>query len=262
MPCSPAEQPFVQFHPDNDLFLITGASSGLGAAIALRLNALGASVIANGRSTAKLEAIRQQAAFPDCVHLEPHDLLADIDALPRWIGDLRERYGKFRGFAFSAGKTQTAPFMQYDRASALELFDLLCHVPLLLAKAVLDRRNCRSDGFSALFIAAAASIAPNKGQSVYSAAKAALVGAARCMSKELAPRGIRVNCISPGLVRTPMLEETTALLGDEFLQTEGALYPLGIGMPEDIGNMAAFLLSPAGRWVTGQNILIDGGRLA
>ncbi|MDL2207195.1 SDR family oxidoreductase [Desulfovibrio sp. OttesenSCG-928-F20] len=264
MPCS--YEPVVTFE-EGKIILVTGASSGIGSAIALRCNALGATVIASGRSRAKLEAVRAEVLYPERFHVEPKDFVADIETLARWVGELRERHGKFGGFAFAAGRTETMPFMQYERATALELFDLLCHIPLLLARAVLDRRNCVSGdsnagGFSAVFIAAAASIAPNKGQTVYGAAKAALVCAARCMSKELAQRGIRVNCISPGLVKTPMLEETTAFLGEEFLQTEGSLYPLGLGLPEDVGNLAAFLLSPAARWITGQNILIDGGRLA
>lgn len=259
MPCS--SDPLVAFEKTRVL-LVTGASSGIGAAIALRCNALGAAIIASGRSRSKLETLRAEARHPERFHLEPRDLAVDIEELPRWVEELRERYGKIGGFAFSAGRTQTMPFLQYERASALELFDLLCHVPLLLAKAVLDRRNCLSDGFSALFIASAASIAPNKGQALYGAAKAALVCAARCMSKELAPRGIRVNCISPGLVRTPLLDEMTELLGEDFLQKEEAQYPLGIGLPEDVANLAAFLLSSAGKWITGQNLLIDGGLLA
>jgi NAD(P)-dependent dehydrogenase (short-subunit alcohol dehydrogenase family) len=150
--------------------------------------------------------------------------------------------------------------MQYDPAQARALFDLCFHAPLLLARGLLDRRNCLP-GASLVFIAAAAAVSPNKGQAVYGAAKAALVCAARCLSREVAPRGIRVNCISPGLVRTPMLEETLALLGEDFLETEEPLYPLGLGRPEDVAGLAAFLLSPSGRWVTGQNWILDGGRL-
>jgi len=258
MTCSPeTTPPFTK----GAVILVTGASSGIGAAIALRLNGLGAEVIANGRDVSKLEALKQQAHAPASFHLEPRDLTVDMDGLPLWVEYLRTRYGKFSGLAFAAGKTATIPFMQYEHAAALKMFDLLCHAPLMLAKAVTDRRNCVTRGLALLFIAAAASIAPNKGQTVYGAAKAALVCAARCMAKELAPRSIRVNCISPGLVKTPMLEETIDLLGESFLEQEEALYPLGLGLPDDVANLAAFLLSPAARWITGQNVLIDGGRL-
>ena len=258
MACSPET---MSSFAENRVILVTGASSGIGASIALRLNELGAVVIASGRNEGKLDALKRRAHSPTHFHLEPKDLAADIEALPQWVEELRIRYGKLSGLAFAAGKTATMPFMQYEHAAALKMFDLLCHAPLMLSKAVIDRRNCVAKGLSLLFIAAAASIAPNKGQTIYGAAKAALVCAARCMAKELAPRSIRVNCISPGLVRTPMLDETVELLGEGFLQHEEPLYPLGLGLPEDVANLAAFLLSPAARWITGQNVLIDGGRL-
>ena len=245
----------------DSVVLVTGASSGIGAAIALKLNALGAAVIANGTNVPRLEAVRERARHPDRFHLAPRDLLADIDQLASWVKELCARHGKLSGLAIAAGKTETIPFAAYERARALALFDLLFHVPLEIAKAAVDRRNCLPGRMKIVFIAAAASIAPNKGQIVYGAAKAALACAARCMSKELAPRGICVNCISPGLVRTAMFDETVALLGEDFLNQEAARYPLGIGDPEDIAGLAAFLLSPAARWMTGQNLLVDGGRI-
>lgn len=258
MPCLPEA---VQAHRLPPI-LITGASSGIGASTALRLNSLGYPVIANGRDSSRLQSVRQQAVFPECFYLERRDLLADISGLSTWVADLRAAYGKLGGMVFAAGKTITAPFMQYERENALHFFDLLCHVPIQVAKALCDRRNCVDSGTSLVFVAAAAAVTPNKGQLVYGAAKAALVCAARCMSKELAGRGIRANCISPGLVKTPMLEKTCEKLGDIFLQKEEPLYPLGLGEPGDIAELAAFLISPASRWLTGQNIILDGGRLA
>ena len=246
---------------DESLILVTGASSGIGASVALRLNALGAAVIASGRDATRLERVKSQAACPARFHVEPQDLLVDMEKLPQWVKGLREQYGRLSGLAFAAGKAVTMPFMQHEYADGLKLFDILYHAPVMVAKAVADRRNCVSTGLSLLFIAAAASVAPNKGQALYGGAKAALVCTARCMAKEVASRGIRVNCISPGLVRTPMLDETVALLGEEFLQKEETLYPLGLGLPEDVADLAVFLLSPAARWMTGQNILLDGGRL-
>ena len=244
----------------SSVMLVTGASSGIGAAIALRLNALGATVIANGTDVSRLEDVRGRAEHPERFHLAPRDLLEDIPGLASWVRELCLRHGALGGLVCAAGRTETMPLAGYERGRALALFDLLLHVPLELAKAVAHRRHCAA-GLSIVFIAAAASVAPNKGQLVYGAAKAALVCAARCMSKELAPRGIRVNCISPGLVRTPMMEETVSLLGEDFLREEASRYPLGLGVPEDVAGLAAFLLSPSSRWMTGQNLLLDGGRL-
>lgn len=245
----------------SSVILVTGASSGIGAAIAMRLNGLGATVIANGTSLSRLEAVRGKAKHPDRFHLAPRDLLADVPGLALWVKELCQRYGRLSGLVCAAGKTETVPLTGYDHARARALFDLLLHVPLELAKAVVDRRHCVAGRLKIVFIAAAASVSPNKGQLVYGAAKAALVCAARCLGKELAHRGICVNCISPGLVRTPMMEETVSLLGEDFLREEASRYPLGLGRPEDVAGLAAFLLSPASRWMTGQNLLIDGGRI-
>ncbi len=242
--------------------LVTGASSGIGAAIALRLNSFGARVIASGRKAEKLESVRKQAPFPELFYPEPKDLLADIANLDQWVSLLVARYGRLAGLAFAAGITETSPFLAYEYTSGVKLFDLLVHAPLMVAKGASLRKNHLAESFSIVFIAAAAAVSPNKGQMLYGAAKAALVCAARCMAKELAAQNIRVNCISPGLVKTRMLDETVELLGENFITREESLYPLGFGEPEDVANMAAFLLSPATKWVTAQNILVDGGRLA
>lgn len=256
----------VPFYPDIAFgeapFLVTGASSGIGAAVASRLNSFGARVIASGRDAAKLEDMRERAAFPDLFYLEPKNLLDDLANLDRWVAGLAARYGKLGGLAFAAGMTETRPFSQYDYASAAKMFDLLFHAPILVAKGAAQRKNCAPQNMAILFIAAAAAVSPNKGQMVYAAAKAALVRAAHCMAKELASRHVRVNCISPGLVKTPMLDATVELLGESFVTKEEVLYPLGLGEPEDVANMAVFLLSPAARWITAQNIIVDGGRLA
>lgn len=241
--------------------MVTGASSGIGGAIALRLNALGAAVIASGRDIRRLEKIKAEAAEPDTIYLE-QKALDKVDGLDKWVDTLAVRYGKLGGLAFAAGITETKPFLQYDYANALQMFDLLCHAPVMVAKGITSRKNCVPGGFAIVFVASAAAIAPNKGQLVYGAAKAALVTAAHCMAKELAPRKIRVNCVSPGLVKTHMLDTMTAVLGDDFIQREESSYPLGLGEPEDVANMSVFLLSSAAKWITAQNIVVDGGRLA
>lgn len=257
---------YMPFYPDitfgESPILVTGASSGIGAAIALRLNSFGARVIASGRNAAKLEDVRSQAPSPQFFYPEQKDLAADIAELDKWVDGLASRYGKFGGLAFAAGATETAPFSLYEYAAGINMFNLLFHAPVMVAKGVTRRKNCVQDGLSIVFIAAAAAISPNKGQMTYAAAKAALVRAAHCMAKELASRKVRVNCISPGLVKTPMLDATVELLGEDFATREEKLYPLGLGEPEDVANMAVFLLSPAARWITAQNILVDGGRLA
>lgn len=130
----------------------------------------------------------------------------------------------------------------YTPETANQAFGIYCHAPLLAARGFCDRRNNTGQGAALVFIAAAAALDPNPGQGIYGAAKAALVTGAPCLSKEVAGRGIRANCISPGLGQTPMMEETTRQLGQDFLEREAALYPLGFGKADDVAQLAHFLL--------------------
>jgi len=240
--------------------VITGASSGIGKAVALACNALGATVIASGRDRDKLKAVRSESEYPDAFHVDTRDLLADMDALPLWIKALKEQYGKLGGLACSAGHAGIMPLREYSRSEAGRLFDMHFHVPLLLAKGFADRRNNVGAGASIVFISSAAAIAKEAGLAAYGGAKSALQAAAAILSKELAPQKIRVNTVAPALVRTPMGEAYLSFLSDEAREKELAAYPLGLGEPKDVAGMAAFLLSDAGKWITGQTIVMDGGR--
>ena len=240
--------------------LVTGASSGIGRAIALLLNERGATVLANGRDMERLEQVRTACADPSRMLLAPRDMTADMESLPACLKGLSRQFGPLHGLVCSAGATWNAPMALYDLAKVRQLFDLCCHAPLLLGGAFCDRRANTGAGAAIVFIAAAAAVAPNPGQGAYGAAKAALVSGAVCLAKEAAPRGVRVNCISPGLVQGPMMDATVEQLGQSFLEKEQPLYPLGFGKPQDVASMAAFMLSQEASWLTGQNIMLAGGR--
>ena len=240
--------------------LVTGASSGIGRAIALLLNERGATVLANGRDMERLEQVRTACADPSRMLLAPRDMTADMESLPAWLKGLSRQFGPLHGLVCSAGATWNAPMALYDLAKVRQLFDLCCHAPLLLGGAFCDRRANTGAGAAIVFFAAAAAVAPNPGQGAYGAAKAALVSGAVCLAIEAAPRGVRVNCISPGLVQGPMMDATVEQLGQSFLEKEQPLYPLGFGKPQDVASMAAFMLSQEASWLTGQNIMLAGGR--
>lgn len=241
-------------------FLVTGASSGIGNACALFLNQLGATVIATGRCERRLNDTRMQATAPERFLPIIRDLTQDMNKLSQWVKELATTHGKLTGLIHSAGAAWNSPMQAYDLDTAHQAFDLLCHAPLLLARGFADRRSNIGSGSAMVFIGAAAAVTPNPGQGMYGAAKAALVTAVRCMADELAPRKIRANCISPGLVQGPMLDATVRQLGHAFLQRELPRYPLGLGFPEDVASLTIFLLSDHARWLTGQNIILSGGR--
>lgn len=245
--------------PVSGPILVTGASSGIGRAIALALNQAGATVIANGRDEKRLGDTKGQAARPDAMRIAPRDLAADLESLPKWLGEIAKEHGPLTGLATSAGITWNAPLAFYNKKKTEEIFAICCHAPMILAGAFCKKRINAGPCSAIVHIAAGAAIDPNPGQGVYAAAKAGLIAASRCLAKEAAPAGIRVNCISPGLVDTPMMAATCAQLGESFLEREKQRYPLGLGLPEDVANLAVFLLSAQARWITGQNFVINGG---
>lgn len=240
--------------------LVTGASSGIGKAVALLCNQMGASVIASGRDMVRLQKLKNTCVHPEFLHIEPRDLQEDMDALPQWVAGLRQKYGKLTGLVCCAGYATVMPLRAYDREVAASLYDIHVHVPLLLAKGFADKRNNMGQGCSIVFLSSAAALAKEAGLSAYGGAKAAIQAATLSLSRELAPQGIRINAVAPAMVRTPMNEQYFAMLSPDARDQTLAAYPLGIGTPEDVAQTVVFLLSNSGKWITGQTIVMDGGR--
>ena len=248
----------ISFTPDK-VILITGASSGIGNSCALLFNALGATVLAAGRNESRLSEARSRAHAPSRWHTVRKDLLEDMESLPSWISGLREKFGKLWGLVHAAGEGGLDSLRQYDLTRARHHFDSNVHMPLLLAKGFADKRNFVKGG-AMLFMSSASALHPEKGHLLYGSGKAALATAMAAVSREVAPKGLRVHCLAPGLVDTPMLDSTVKILGEEYRRDQAAFYPFGLGKPDDIANMAAFLLSEKAGWITGQNYLMAGGR--
>ena len=239
-----------------DVFLVTGASSGLGAGVALKLNALGAAVVASARDADRLAATRREAAREAPFHLEPKDLIDDPDGLPGWLKTLKDRYGRLRGLIHCAGVSRTEPVRLLDYQGLKSLFDLNFFSALLLAKGFTDRRVNAGPGASVVMFSSIAAVQPARGQAAYGASKAALAVAVKALAREMAPQGLRANCIAPAMIKTPMTEDYLRQYGGDSAQ---AAYPLGLGEAEDAANLAVFLASDAARWITGQNYVLDGG---
>lgn len=244
----------------NRMYLVTGASSGIGRAVAIKLNECGHCIVINGRDEKKLQDTRDMAASPANIFIAARDLALEMGSLVAWLGNLVKEYGRLHGMVCSAGITWNAPTSFYPLGKVTQIFDICCHAPLILNGAFCKPSINAGPGSSIVDIAAAAALEPNPGQGVYAAAKAALIAASKCLAREVSGKGIRINCVSPGLVDTPMMEETSKQLGQSFVERERKLYPLGIGKPEYIANIVAFLLSEEAAWITGQNFVVSGGR--
>ena len=250
--------PFAKQCFEGKRFVITGASSGIGAHIALTLNALGAEILALGRDRHKLESKRAKALCKECFIPIVKDI-SDFCGLDKYTLNLAKEYGSFNGAVLSAGLQQTAPISSVlSVESARTIFDVNYFGNLQILKGLLDKRAKSAEGASFVWISSNASVKAQKGIANYSASKAAVVAATRSIALEIAPK-YRINAISPGFVLTEMIEDWSKVYDSAYIESMESAYPLGIGRVEDISPLVCFLLSPASAWITGQNIVIDGG---
>jgi len=131
-----------------------------------------------------------------------------------------------------------------------------------LTKHAVKSAHFSETGGSVVFISSVMGVAGENGKTLYSMTKGALIAAVRSMAVELAPRKVRVNTVSPGVVESPMSRSAVYSKDEESLNRIRSLHPLGLGKPEDVANACLFLLSDEARWITGTNLVVDGGYLA
>lgn len=239
------------FSLEGKTILITGASSGIGRGIAIACSKMGACVIICGRNEDKL---RQTLALMEGAgHTQISiDLTVNND-----ISAMMERLPKLDGIVHCAGIGQRIPCKQIEEENIAQVMDINFKAPVMLQKYLLSEKKINK-GASIVFIASIASWSPSAGNSIYSASKGAIISYANCLSLELAPRRIRVNCISPAMVWTSLVTKDGVNM--EILKEDESRYPLQrYGTPEDIANLAVYMLSDASSWMTGSNVKITGG---
>lgn len=245
---------------ESELFLVTGASSGIGRATAIRLVGLGARVLGVGRNPGALEETAAACAGLKGAFIpEPRDLSQDTDALADWVKSLAKQHGPLRGAVLAAGQTRNLPLKLQRNWRTLELFSINVFANLAIARGFCSQGAYREDGASLVFVSSIAATRGVVGASDYSASKAALHGYVLSLAKEVASRKIRVNEILPGYVDTPMLRSENRLDMETFLKDMDEKSPLGLGKPEAIADPICFLLSDAARWMTGASVTVDGG---
>ncbi len=235
--------------------LITGGGSGIGLATARRLVDDGASVVLAGRSAERLEKATRDLDADDRVLAVPTDVTCTVD-LDDLVSQVRQRFGRLDGVFANAGIASAARTADVTEAD----FDLVVGTNFKGAYFTVQKALPLFDGGGSVVLNASWLVHRGVGlASVYAASKAAVLNLARTLAPDLAERGIRVNTITPGHVATEMFDGVTGGNDQvrEYFRSQVALGRLG--EPEDIADAVAFLLSARASYITGQELVVDGG---
>lgn len=243
--------PANPFSLEGKTILVTGASSGIGRGVAVACSQMGAQVIVTGRNEERL------VETMDMLNGESHhSFICDLTNT-KAVEELVSSLPSLDGIVHCAGIDQRIPAKQLMEKNVDQVMNVNFRSPILLQSCLLQQRKI-AKGASIVFIASLASKSPSIGHSVYSASKGAIVSYSKCLALELAPRKIRVNCISPAMVWTDLIKECG--VSEEQLKEDESKYPLRrYGTPEDVANLALYMLSDASSWMTGSNVEITGG---
>lgn len=245
------ETEYNPFSLKGKTILVTGASSGIGKGIAVACSKMGATVALVGRNIERLQTTLDLLKKGD--HLVCSCDLTNQDDVTNMVKDLPILHG----VVHCAGIGQRILCKQLSEEALDQVMDVNFKAPVLLQTALLKKKKIET-GASIVFISSMASRSPSMGNGAYSASKGAIISYANCLGLELASRGIRVNCISPAMVWTDLILKDG--LTEEQLREDESKYPLKrYGTPEDIANLAIYMLSDASTWMTGSNVKISGG---
>lgn len=242
-------------------YLVTGASSGIGRSTAILLHALGARLSLVDCDAVGLDTVRLALGSAENVHTHIADL-SDPDSIDELVSRCVAVGGSLHGVVHCAGIQSIAPVRSLRKDTWRKIFAVNTEAALALSKSMSSKKVYAGQNGSIVFISSVMGSVGSAGAIAYSMSKAALDGIARSLALELAGRRIRVNCIAPGFVQTPLFERTEKLWDDEQRKAVEEQHPLGFGYPEDVANAVAFLLADTGRWITGTVLVVDGGYLA
>jgi len=236
--------------------LITGASSGIGKQCAISCSQMDANVILIARNLERLKIVMNELG--EGKHSYYVLDLLDFDKYPETINKIIRENGKISGFIHSAGIEATIPlnalkphiYEEVYKTNAISCFELI---------RFLSKKKNIGKNASFIAIASIMGIVGQKGKLAYCSSKSALINGIKSLALELAQKQIRVNSISPAIVETEMVDSLFSTMSKENMNIIEQNHPLGFGRPEDVANACVYLLSNASKWVTGTNLVIDGG---
>jgi NAD(P)-dependent dehydrogenase (short-subunit alcohol dehydrogenase family) len=251
-------KPFIDFQGKK--VIVTGASCGIGRAIAEQLSQVGANLVLIGRDRGRLTEARALLQTGEH-HILLMDLRDQSNIVPI-ITKFANQYGRIYGMCHAARVDETRPLSSSNVTTLYSILEMN-----LVAGIELSRGICRHDvmeesGGSILFLSSIAARVGIAGRVGYAASHGGISAAARSLAIELARRRIRVNTLSPGLVQKGMAPKVLSKLTATQIRNIENSHPLGIGQIQDVARVAAFLLAPQSSWITGQDLVVDGGYTA
>lgn len=240
------------FSLEGKTVLVTGASSGIGQATAIECAKMGAKVVITGRNVERL-----QETF-SLLEGEGHlQIAADLNSEDE-IAKLVDQCPVINGLVNNAGRGKSKPVNFIGLQDLQDVYQTNLFGVALLTKMLLKKKKIAKEG-SIVFTSSISAYMTAAGLSIYASSKAAVAAYMRTCAIELGHKGIRANAVLPGMVETKLINSGTYT--DEDKQNDLALYPLGrYGRPEDIARAMVFLLSDASAWMTGTELVVDGGR--
>ena len=246
-----------KFSLDNKNVVITGASSGIGRQCAIECSRAGANLIMIARNEERLEETKRILIGDK--HLTYSQDITEFEKIMDTINDAVEKIGKIDGFIHSAGIELTKPFS----LTKPEDYDKIYRVNVIsgfeIAKIISSKKYINESGGSLVFLSSVMGENGAAGKIAYCASKGAMIAGIKAMALELVQKKIRVNCVSPAVVETDLSKTFIEKLPKDSIDEMMKMHPLGLGKPEDVANACIYLLSDEAKWVTGSNLVIDGG---
>lgn len=240
------------FSLENKTILITGASAGIGKAIAIECARMGADVVITGRNSARLKETLGELVPGN--HTSHEVELTDRVALQSLV----ESLPALDGVVSNAGAISPMVLKVADEKDVDDLFAVNTLSPIHLTRLLIQEKKLKKAASLVYVSSINGNNITSAGNSIYGASKSALTGFMKGVALELAPRGIRANCINPGMIETDLFKD--AAIGSEEFEIDRQKYPLKrYGKPEEVAYAAVYLLSDAAQWVTGSSLVIDGG---
>lgn len=242
----------VTYNFDGQNFCVTGASSGIGKQVVIDLANAGANILAIARRVDLLNELTEN--YPNQIYPAAVNV-TDYESVALTVNGFVAEYGKLDGCVHAAGHVEFTPINSYEDEIAKNIMEVNFWGGMNLIKEISKKKHSQN-GASFVLISSTAGYLAIKGQFAYSATKAALRIACKSIAKEIAIKKQRINTISPAWIITPMTQISDYQEKDDERIKK---YPLGFGMPEDVSNLALFLLSNNAKWITGKDFIIDGG---